>query len=238
MDTEYGQIYEDLYLRHWWFRARESILVELIADLEIPRVARILDVGCGNGLFFEQLGRFGDVQGIEVDESLIPSESRHRGRIFGKPLGDSLYEGMQFDLITALDVVEHIEDDRHAIEAMLSMLRPGGTLVITVPALMMLWDRHDVINKHYRRYTAHSLRELLAGKGRVRDLRYLFHGLFFPKWAVKKLNEWIHLEAAQHRMPPPYVNKLMEIFCKYEHGVLRRFRLPFGTSLLAIVEKM
>lgn len=238
MDAEYGQIYEDLYVRHWWFRAREAILVGVISALDLPRSACILDVGCGNGLLFEQLGRFGFVQGVEVDRSLIPRDSRHRDRIFDKPLGDPLYDGMQFDLITALDVVEHIEDDRHAIEAMLKMLRPGGTLVMTVPASMMLWDRHDVINKHYRRYTARSLRSLMAGKGHIRELRYLFHALFFPKLAVKKLNEWMHLDAVQHAIPPASVNRIMEVFCRLEYAALRPFRLPFGTSLLAVVEKV
>ena len=151
MDSEYGQIYEDLYRRHWWFRVREAILLDVIRRLGVRYPADILDVGCGNGLFFEGLSEFGNVVGIEIDRSLIPSDSRYRDRIFNQPLGAPEYSGMRFDLITALDVIEHIQDDHRAVEDMLSMLRPGGRLVITVPASMLLWDRHDVINHNSKR---------------------------------------------------------------------------------------
>lgn len=237
MDSAYGCIYEDLYRRHWWFRARERILVSVLRRLALPRPADILDVGCGNGLFFDELARFGDVRGIEVDESLVPQDSRHRDRIHRQPLGDPHYAALQFDLITALDVIEHIEHDDQAVTDMLAMLRPGGKLVITVPASMLLWDQHDVINMHYRRYTAASLRRLLAGKGRLLELRHLFHALFLPKYAFRTLNRLFDRKAVQHGMPTAPVNRLMETACLWEYFALARLRVPFGTSLLAIVEK-
>ena len=139
----------------------------MIRSLALPRHAKILDVGCGNGLFFAKLGQFGNVWGIEIDQSLIPPDSPYRDRIFVEPLGHARYHGLRFDLITALDVVEHMEDDRQAVDEMFAMLRPGGKLIITVPASMKLWDRHDEINGHYRRYSRKTLRELISGNGRI-----------------------------------------------------------------------
>ena len=184
MDSDYGQCYEALYRRHWWWQARELMLLDVIHSLALPRSAKILDVGCGNGLFFDKLADFGDVSGIEVDQSLIPADSPYRNRIFGKPIGHPRYRDLRFDLITALDVVEHIEDDRQAIDDMFAMLGPGGKLIVTVPASMMLWDRHDEINRHYRRYSRKTLRTLISGKGRILRLNYLFHALFVPKLLV------------------------------------------------------
>ena len=237
MDSEYGQIYEELYRRHWWFRVREAILVDVIRRLHLKHPSDILDVGCGNGLFFERLSEFGSVVGIEIDRSLIPSDSRYRDRIFDQPLGAPQYSGMRFDLITALDVIEHIEDDHRAVEDMLSMLRPGGRLVITVPASMLLWDRHDVINQHYRRYTRHTLLALLRDKARVVELRHLFHALFIPKLAVKTFNRSFRADAAQHAIPAAAINGMMETLCGLEYRALRSLHVPFGTSLLAVVEK-
>jgi SAM-dependent methyltransferase len=237
MDELYGQVYEDLYRRHWWFRVRERILLDAIEGLELPYPADILDVGCGNGLFFEKLDAYGTVQGIEVDTTLIPPNSPNQYRISSKPLGHSQYESLRFDLITALDVIEHIADDHRAVEDMLAMLRPGGKLLITVPASMLLWDRHDEINQHYRRYTRAGLQALLEDKARIVDVRYLFHALFLPKMAVKTWNRWFHASAAQHPLPPAPINAVMESLCYLEYRALRAVRIPFGTSLLAVVEK-
>ena len=88
----------------------------------------ILDVGCGDGLFFPELERFGRVRGIEVDEGLLDPEGPFRGRIHTRPLGDPAYRGddWRFDLITALDVVEHIADDRAAVSEMSGCSAPGA----------------------------------------------------------------------------------------------------------------
>lgn len=127
------------------------------------------------------LSKQAEAWGIEIDKNtLIPGNPLH-SRIYDRPLGDPLYEKMQFDLITALDVVEHIEDDQSAVDHMMQMLVPGGTLLITVPALPALWTQHDEMNKHFRRYTRQSLTELLAPHGELLDCRYLYTSLALPK---------------------------------------------------------
>lgn len=240
MHSDYGALYARLYREHWWWRARESILLETIRGLRPRPGPAILDVGCGDAVSFPALAAFGDVRGIEVDEGLLDPDGPYRHRIATRPLGDPLYDdpAWQFDLITALDVLEHIEDDRAAVAAMVHMLRPGGRLVITVPAFELLWDHHDVINQHYRRYTAARLRRALDGQGlELLQMRYLFRGLFFPKLLVRALNAARRRKVDQHTVPAAPLNAAMCRLCVLEDRLLRRLPLGFGTSLLAVARR-
>lgn len=237
MNQDYGSEYAELYARHWWWRAREAILLREIRALDLPRPAEILDVGCGDGLFFPALCGFGRVRGIEIDRSLVRPDNPYRDAIHHAPLGDAAYDGWQFDLITALDVIEHIEDDAAAIENIVRMLRPGGFLVLTVPAFMLLWDAHDERNHHYRRYRRGPLGALLRPYGRLRELRYLFHGLFFAKAAFRLANGASGGKLRQHAIPPRPINWAMRTFCLAEQATLGWMRIPWGTSLLAVLER-
>lgn len=240
MRAEYGASYARLYREHWWWRAREAILVAEIDRLGLPAGARILDIGCGDALSFPALSAFGEVFGIEPDASLLDPDGPHRGRIATAPLGDPSHDRYRdsFDLITALDVLEHIDDDRAAVAAMAGMLRPGGVLVVTVPAFAILWDFHDVINEHRRRYNAARLRLLLdiPGLGPAR-LRYLFRSLFIPKLTVALLNAGRRRKVAQHAIPPAPINAAMRRLCLWEDRLLRHVPIPLGTSLLAVARR-
>ncbi|GIW85955.1 MAG: hypothetical protein KatS3mg108_0279 [Isosphaeraceae bacterium] len=148
--------------------------------------------------------------------------------------------GWRFDLIVALDVLEHIEDDQTAARALAGMLRPGGWLVVTVPAFGVLWDRHDEINEHWRRYTVGGVRGLLEGVGlRVERARYLYRLLFAPKWVVARWNRWWGRgrPVAQHGVPPGVWNRLLEWVCVGEDRLLRGLPVPFGTSALAVARR-
>ncbi len=183
MEENYRAEYEQLYRAHWWWRAREAILIGVLRRRRPKPGAAILDVGCGNALSFAALAEFGTVRGIEVDARLLDDSRPVRAHISTEPLGAPLYDDprWRFDVITALDVLEHIDDDRHALASMAGMLNPGGLMVITVPAFELLWDRHDTLNHHRRRYTARGLKRSLAACGvDVIELRYLFPRCSFP----------------------------------------------------------
>jgi SAM-dependent methyltransferase len=240
MQAPYAASYARLYREHWWWRSREAILLDLLRGLRLPPGLDILDVGCGDGLFFPELGRFGRVRGIEVDEGLLDPDAPHRDRISTLPLGDPDYQGdaWQFDLITALDVIEHIEDDGAAVAAMLRMLRPDGLMIVTVPAFPALWDHHDEVNLHHRRYTARTLRAVLEAQGaELLRLRYLYPSLFPPKLLVANLNRRRTQKLEQHAMPAPGINRLMARLCLLEDRLLRRLPIPFGTSVLAVARR-
>ena len=240
MDESYCAEYERLYRGHWWWRAREAILVRVLRRLHLKPGSAILDVGCGNALAFPALAEFGTVQGIEVDAKLLDASGPCRAKICTDALDSATYDDplWRFDVITALDVVEHIEDDGAAVARMVGMLKPGGLVVITVPAFELLWDHHDEINLHYRRYTAPGLKRTLAGHGvELLELRYLFPSLFIPKLAVRLLNAGRTRKLTQHGIPRPWINRALERLCVLEDRSLGRLPVPFGTSVLAVARR-
>lgn len=202
----------------------------------LPPNSRILDVGCGDALFFPRLREFGHVEGIEIDTSLLTPDGPDRDLIHTQPLGDSAYSDWvgKFDLITALDVVEHIEQDAWAVAEMVRMLKPGGRLLMTVPAFMSLWDHHDEINHHFRRYTAAQFAALIRPPARLLSTRYLFHSLYIPKWLVARRNRAAAHKSEQFAIPPAPINAAAAAFCNLEERLLRPFNFPRGTSVLAL----
>ncbi len=239
MQSDYGQLYAQMYHQHWWFRAREAILVREIERLGVPDSGEILDVGCGNGLFLPRLARWGRVSGIEVDRTLVTHDAPFRDRIYHDLLGSDTYRGSSFDLITALDVIEHIEDDQAAVSHMVGMLRPGGYLVVTVPAFGCLWDTHDEVNHHYRRYRKRMLHELLSPHGRIVELRYVFPSLFFFKWLVAKANRLRSrkITMAQSRLPNLRLSAWVSRYLCVEDRLAALCRPGVGSSLLAVMQK-
>jgi len=200
-------------------------------------VPDILDVGCGNGLMLPVLADLGNVAGIEVDTSLLNDQTPYRERIYTQPLGAGIYHGLRFDLITALDVLEHIEDDQQAVRHMMRMLAPGGRLIVTVPAFMSLWDEHDQRNRHCRRYTADDLAQLLGPHGRVVKVRYLYPSLYLPKLLVRLINGQRPGSVRQHAMPPRWLSALLAALLRAEDRLTGWLPMPVGTSVLGIVEK-
>ena len=234
MNPEYAAAYTDLYRRHWWWRAREAMLVREIERRSPANGWRaILDVGCGDGLFFDQLSRFGGVWGVESDDSLVSPDNPHRSRIHIGPFS-TFRPRRQFGLILMLDVLEHLADAEAALLQANELLEPDGRLLITVPAFQVLWTRHDDLNRHVVRYTRESL-DVVLGRAGLRMLsgRYFFHWLFPVKLGVRFLELLSKPDGAPAKVPPQVVNRLLLGITRLEQATIGRLGLPFGSSLLA-----
>jgi 2-polyprenyl-3-methyl-5-hydroxy-6-metoxy-1,4-benzoquinol methylase len=232
----YAQRYRTLWERHWWWRSRESLLLATIKALSgSTPIRQILDIGCGDGLFFDALSRFGEVDGLEPDTALLRHD-RWRSRITVGSLGPGFRTDRSYDLALMLDVLEHIEDDRSALDSARAAIRPGGALVVTVPALPWLWSRHDEANAHFRRYRPRGLREVLTVAGfTVESIRYYF------AWTVAPmlLRRWLAPSGRGTSdydvlIPPAPLNQLLTAYTRAEHAIGRHLPWPVGSSLLAI----
>lgn len=235
MDPEYGARYRELYERHWWWRAREEMMIDLLTRLEPPDgYGPILDVGCGDGLSFPYLGRFGEPEGIEADGTLVSAQAQARGLIHIGPFDETFRPDRRYGLITMLDVIEHL-DDLVALRRAAALLAPGGRVVITVPAFRLLWTAHDDFNHHRRRYTAAELVRVAQHAGLVvRSRRYFFQWLFPLKILVRLKERLAATPSQMAAVPAPWVNRLFRGLSRLEQRTWGRLPWPLGSSLLAV----
>lgn len=234
MDRRYADKYRDLFERHWWWRARED---EILWHLDRLHLAgdppHILDVGCGDGLFFPQLERFGDVQGIENDGAVIAPLEERRSRIAVRPFDHTFEPGRRFDLITMLDVLEHFEDRVATLRRAVELLAPGGTLLLTLPAFQSLWTAHDEFNHHYVRYTKQTFAADARRAGaRIDAMRYFFLWPAAVKLLVRLKERLLGGAPEPAEVPPAPVNALLYAACLVEHRIGRVVPFPVGSSLI------
>src|SRR5437016_10746769 len=171
--------------RHWWYVGRRRIIaswVESICRELGPRRPRILDVGCGTGANLQMLANFGVAEGVDVStEALDFCRARGLSKVKHGAAEALPYEDASFDLVTGLDVVEHLDDDIAGLAEMRRVLRPGGRALLFVPAFMFLWGVQDDISHHRRRYTIPGLSERLGEAGlKVERASYANITFFLP----------------------------------------------------------
>jgi SAM-dependent methyltransferase len=237
MDPQYARDYRELYENHWWWRAREDLI---LATLESLRPGGgwgpILDIGCGDGLFFPKLSRLGDVFGIEMDPTGVTPGGPWASRIAIRPFDGSFQPGRLFGLVLLLDVLEHFTDPLPMLRRAVELVASTGTLLITVPAFRSLWTSHDDLNHHYARYTRPELAALVreAG-GDVRQARYFYHWMVPLKLAAHLKESVFPVTPAPPRVPPAWLNDLLYRASWLEHRIPARLAPPFGSSLLLVV---
>lgn len=213
------------------------ILLDQVRGFALPHPTHSLDVGCGSGRLLELLSAFGPVRGVEIDATLARLASR-TGHLVHEDLTDPKLQNCgPFHLITCLDVLEHVADDAAMVRRMVSLLHPNGYLVVTVPASRRLWDKHDEINRHFRRYDADSLRCVLTPHGRLLVFRPLFPELYLPKLFLRQFNRRVRHPLKQHGLPPHLINVALARICTNLDRLMRHLPVPFGTSLLAVLQR-
>ena len=237
------QVYRTLYAvekEHWWYAARKEILLRYLEErLRLPRTARVLDVGCGTGAILEALSARYDAWGSDVAPQAI-AFCRERGltRLHTGTL-DQYPPSAPFDLITMLDMVEHVEDDRGLLRAAHTLLGKGGHMLITVPAFPSLWSRYDEILHHKRRYTRAGLRTLVSSSGfAIEHMSFLNCFLFPVAWIRRAAARATGSDGAGDlQVPPRLLNAALRETFRVERHVLTRASLPFGLSLMCLARR-
>ncbi|HTG39584.1 class I SAM-dependent methyltransferase [Sphingomonas sp.] len=226
---------------HWWYRARREILTDyLTREARLPKGARILEIGCGTGHNLPMLARFGEVDAIEIDEAARGFASER----LGKPVGTAPLPELtgvprnSYDLIAVLDVVEHVEDDVAALRGMADVLKPGGAILVTVPAHPWMWSAHDVVNHHHRRYSKGSLDKAIRDAGLTHNGLRWFNSLLFPVAVAARLAGRLTGKDDSDDSPPAApVNKALERVFGLERHLIGRLPMPPGLSIITLVRK-
>lgn len=228
---------------HWWYCGRRLIVDTTIQRLDLPPAPQILDAGCGSGRNMVELARLGTAFGAEMDPSSAEiATSRNVGEIVQCGVEAMPFESEKFDLITCLDVIEHVKVDSEAFRELLRVAKPGGFLVVTVPAYKWLWSHHDVVNQHYRRYTHARLKSAALTEGWECVRTGYFNSIMLPLAAIVRLSEHVRPKNPDQGLdldlPPKLANRLLELPLKIENFLIRRgVRLPVGVSVIAVFQR-
>lgn len=218
--------------RHWWFVGRRRLVTDMLARMDVR--GRILDLGCGTGGVLTHLQPFGEAIGLDpAPEAAGYCRQRDLPMVIGSGMEVPFADG-SFDAVLALDVIEHVPDDVALLREARRVLRPGGVLVVTVPALTWLWSSHDVVNHHYRRYSRDTLTRALRGGGfRPAKVSY-YNGLLFPMAIARKFVHRMNGGGEHHLedLPAPLNNALRGVL-GIEGRLIDRWDLPLGASLIA-----
>ena len=239
MDSSYGARYRELFQRHWWWRARERVILDALrAHQPAAGWRTVLDVGCGDGLFFDELAKLPGVElveGVEPAEALVSPDGPHRARIHVANFDATFAPARRYSLILMLDVLEHLPDPAASLRHALSLLEPGGVVLATVPAFRALWTRHDDLNHHYTRYDTTSIAALANEAGmRIDESRYFFHWTAAAKIATRLKEALIRGEPASPSVPPAPINRALYTLSRLEQRLVGALPVPFGSSLLVV----
>ena len=225
---------------HWWFLARRQIIHKLLSKIVKSSDSQLLEVGSGTGGNLEILSSLGKVSAMEMNPEARRLAQQKAGAlatiVYGRCPDEIPFPDDTFDVICMFDVLEHIARDSECLTALKGKLRPGGKIIITVPAYQWMWGPHDDHLHHVRRYTAKSLRESLKASGfQVSRISY-FNTLLFPLAAAARLKDKLLKgeRAAGSSVPPKWLNTTMMRIFSLESKLLTYANLPFGVSLLAV----
>jgi SAM-dependent methyltransferase len=226
---------------HFWFRARARIVLRLLKPLLKPGM-RVMDAGCGTGLLLSQLP--GNLQLAGLDPS--PKALEHAGRLLGQGAdlrqgslpGEIPFDESSQDLILLTDVLEHIKEDRATLQALYRRLKPGGRLLLTVPAFSFLWSHHDEEHEHFRRYTKGELNQLLKDAGFKLDYSSYYNSLLFPLvLGIRLLKKVFGDKGGDMDLPAAPVNSILYHIFSLERLWIGRLAMPLGVSLIVLARR-
>lgn len=229
---------------HWWFVGRRAILESFLepiiqnlkSKIENPT---ILDVGCGTGANIEMLSQYGDAEGVDVSDDALEF-CRRKGLKVQKGLAETLpYADETFDLTTALDVVEHLDDDVAGLKEMYRVTKRGGYSLFFVPAFMWLWGVQDDISNHRIRYTRVEIVERIKKAGYNVERSTYANLTFFPpilagRWLMKLTGV---KPESENNITIGALNGVLGKLFGAERFWLRNFNFPFGVSIVVVAKK-
>lgn len=240
---EYEKMFqlEDTY---WWFVGRRN-LVRTMLDQYVGRSAdaNVLDFGCGTGANYELLSRYGRVVSQDYFQAPLDfCQRRGIGRLVRAPAEKLPFKDDVFDLTAATDVLEHVERDAVVLAEAARVTRPGGHVMLTVPAYMFLWSEHDEALGHKRRYTPRQVRRVVEDAGLQVVKLTCYMTVLFPvavivRWVQRLLRRHTLPPRTHHFMVPAFANQLLIDLQNIEAQVARAVNLPFGVSIFCLARK-
>lgn len=231
--------YEKMYQfegKYWWWVGRRKVIKGILDQLRLNS-ASILDVGCGTGINLNYLSRYGGVIGLDSSMEAINFCRMRGNENAAQADAEKLsFEDSTFDLVTAFDLLEHLDDEK-ALAGFCKVLKTNGHLMISVPAFNFMWSKHDEAVHHKRRYTKNQLKKLLEANGFIIEkMSYWNCFLFLPIVLMRlvkrgRKNQEIKTDVAE---VPGFINSILTMVLKIEAYLIRHVNLPVGVSLVCL----
>jgi SAM-dependent methyltransferase len=247
MNKEFETLYHEVEATHWWFVTRRALVGRLVTLAAPNRASAILEIGCSGGPLLRQLrdAGYSALTGIDLSpEAIALCRQRNLGHVLVMDAQQPDFPPASFDAITASDVLEHLADAPRAVAAWYRLLRPGGALLVFVPAIQWLWSRHDEVNHHFHRYRAAELAALLRAAGfEIQRQGYWNFFLFAPVALLRLARRLVPGSAkappvGDLRPLPSLLNSLLIWLLRLENWlVLAGLDFPWGISAMVIARK-
>src|SRR3989338_212933 len=249
--TEYERM-NRLEEDHWWFVAKRhfiSILLKKHALVPshqkgdpVYKKARMLDVGCGTGVILSHFKSLGfETSGVDVsDEALKYCRLKGLDNL-KKASAESLpFPDNYFDVVTALDLLEHLDDEKYVLKEVHRILKPQGVFIATVPMHKMLWSYHDVAAHHKRRYSKKEILKLVKSHFQNFSVGWIHCSILIPLFIIRKLKQLMNCKTNETDVQevPHQINACIKKYYFLEYLFYKIFgTLPFGTSLMVFARK-
>lgn len=243
MDKKYEHKCHTIEESYWWFEGRRDIVCRIISAL--GKDSRILEIGCSGGALLKVLKDKGyrSLSGIDISEKAIAlCKERGIGNTYVMDGARLSFADGEFDTVVVSDVLEHMKDDAAAIAEWRRVMRPGGKLIVFVPAFDFLWGEHDEVNHHYRRYSRKQLSRIFADAGFTVDRSSYWNAvLFFPvamiRIAKRLFSRNGEKKSDQFYKVNPFINNTLIKMLKFENGIVEKIDMLFGVSLFCVGSK-
>ncbi|OGE33574.1 hypothetical protein A3D83_01220 [Candidatus Daviesbacteria bacterium RIFCSPHIGHO2_02_FULL_41_10] len=239
----YDQIYKN-EASYWWFKGRRKLLIDIFSKLPKKNSLKILDIGCCTGYNLHTLEKFGEVYGADIEKKAV-EYCKKRGFKKISLLKNGLklpFKKDFFDIVTCLDVIEHVEKDKKYLEELHRIIKPGGTLILFVPAFNLLWSQLDVRSHHIRRYTKSSLGKIAkAAKFIISDVKYFNYLLFLPVLPIRLFQKIPFFKnnglGADLVVRSKLINNILNLIFLIDVWSIKWLSPPVGISVLLIAKK-
>ena len=243
MEKDFYKTYFKIEENNWWFRVRRNLIFDLLRKYKVPKNGKIFDFGCGSGYLVSYLQKLGyDASGADASSQSIEFglSKGIRNLSVAKDVEISHLE-KDFDLILALDVIEHIEDDLRAIRGIERALKQRRIAIITVPAYQWMWGLQDEVAHHFRRYSMSGLVDTIKRSGNFEIIHKTYFNtfLFLPIVVVRILSKWFNIKKRESDFDinNRFLNGLFYFIFNLEIYFLKFFSFPFGVSILLVLKK-
>jgi SAM-dependent methyltransferase len=240
LDKAYEEKYHDIEEWNWWFVARRRAVLSLLKNT--GKKSKILDIGCAGGPLLNDLKQqgFENAAGADFSEEAVAKCERRGLKAYQMDAHNLEFAPNSFDLLIASDSLEHLEFDEKALANWYSILKPGGRIIVFVPAYKFLWSEQDVVNFHFRRYTRANLVAKMQKAGfNVTRKGYWNFSVFFPTAVFRLLqnlkNKISPSKEAKDQLSGfnPALNKMLIGWMSVENKVFKAMPFPCGVSVFA-----